>query len=374
VRKINNFLMEFSGGLGDLPTFLVFLIPLAVYNNINPAPTLVLSGIFNIINGLVFKLPIPIEPMKAIAAISIKNGYDYNVIYLSGIIIGIIFFILSFKGIIDKITKFTPQPVVKGVQIALGIVFIELGLKLINKNSFSGLNYIIILILILAIIISKKREFPIAFTLISLGFVYTLLVNDIKFSINIYRPEIINFNYSADLIKKSFILSLIQLSLSISNSIIATYFLLKDYFPENEINPKRITYSLFSMNTISCFFGSIPLCHGAGGISAQYNFGARTGKSIIILGFLKLFFGLFLSEYIISIFNKFPPFILSSMLIYSGLKLILKSYSKVPKIDKASAIITALSSYFFNMFIGFIIGLLIFLFKEKLYDYNRKSP
>jgi len=365
--------MEFSGGLGDLPTFLVFLIPLAIYNNINPAPTLILSGIFNIINGLIFKLPIPIEPMKAVAAISIKNNYDYNIIYLSGVIIGIIFLILSFNGIIDKITKFTPQPVVKGIQIALGIIFIELGLKLINKNPFLALNYIIIIILILVIIISRKREFPIAFTLIFFGFVYTLLVNDNKLSVNIYKPEIINFNYSADLIKKSFVLSLIQLSLSISNSVIATYFLLKDYFPKNEITPKKIAYSLFYMNTISCFFGSIPLCHGAGGISAQYNFGARTGKSIIILGILKLFFGLFLSGYIISIFNKFPSFILSSMLIYNGIKLILRSYSQSQENDKPTAIITALSSYFFNMFLGFIIGLLTFLFKEKLYDYNKKS-
>ena len=31
----------------------------------------------------------------------------------------------------------------------------------------------------------------------------------------------------------------------------------------------------------------IPMCHGAGGLAAQYRFGARTGGSVIMLGALK---------------------------------------------------------------------------------------
>lgn len=55
---------EISGSLGDLGTLLPLMIALAAQGSINLGSTLVFSGIFNILTGLVYGIPLPVQPMK----------------------------------------------------------------------------------------------------------------------------------------------------------------------------------------------------------------------------------------------------------------------------------------------------------------------
>lgn len=55
---------EVSGALGDLGTLLPLMIALAVQDSIQLGSTLVFSGLFNILTGLVFGIPLPVQPMK----------------------------------------------------------------------------------------------------------------------------------------------------------------------------------------------------------------------------------------------------------------------------------------------------------------------
>jgi len=55
---------EISGALGDLGTFLPLTLALARHSSIDLASTLVTSGLFNIITGVVFGVPLPVQPMK----------------------------------------------------------------------------------------------------------------------------------------------------------------------------------------------------------------------------------------------------------------------------------------------------------------------
>jgi hypothetical protein len=55
---------EVSGALGDLGTLLPLMIALALQGSINLSSTLVFSGLFNIVTGAVFGIPLPVQPMK----------------------------------------------------------------------------------------------------------------------------------------------------------------------------------------------------------------------------------------------------------------------------------------------------------------------
>lgn len=57
-------LAEISGSLGDLGTLLPLMIALAVQNSISLSSTLVFSGLWNILTGMVFGIPLPVQPMK----------------------------------------------------------------------------------------------------------------------------------------------------------------------------------------------------------------------------------------------------------------------------------------------------------------------
>lgn len=60
-------LAEVSGALGDLGTLLPLMIALAVQGSILIDSTLVFSGVFNVVTGLVFGVPLPVQPMKVSA-------------------------------------------------------------------------------------------------------------------------------------------------------------------------------------------------------------------------------------------------------------------------------------------------------------------
>lgn len=55
---------EISGSLGDLGTLLPLMIALAAQGSIKLGSTLVFSGIFNVLTGLLFGIPLPVQPMK----------------------------------------------------------------------------------------------------------------------------------------------------------------------------------------------------------------------------------------------------------------------------------------------------------------------
>jgi Molybdate transporter of MFS superfamily len=57
-------LSEISGSLGDLGTLLPLMIALAVNNSISLSTTLVFSGLWNILTGMAFGIPLPVQPMK----------------------------------------------------------------------------------------------------------------------------------------------------------------------------------------------------------------------------------------------------------------------------------------------------------------------
>ena len=55
---------EISGSLGDLGTLLPLMIALAIQGSIKLGSTLVFSGIFNVLTGMFFGIPLPVQPMK----------------------------------------------------------------------------------------------------------------------------------------------------------------------------------------------------------------------------------------------------------------------------------------------------------------------
>jgi len=65
----------------------------------------------------------------------------------------------------------------------------------------------------------------------------------------------------------------------------------------------------------------VPVCHGAGGLAAQYRFGARSGASIILLGLFKLVLGLLFGPTLLDLLGRFPRALLGVMVIAAGLEL-----------------------------------------------------
>jgi len=60
--------------LGGLGTIIPNVIALTLVNGLDLGTALTFTGVYNIITGLFFRVPMPVRPMKAIAAVTIIEG------------------------------------------------------------------------------------------------------------------------------------------------------------------------------------------------------------------------------------------------------------------------------------------------------------
>ena len=113
------------------------------------------------------------------------------------------------------------------------------------------------------------------------------------------------------------------------------------------------------MNTLGSFIGGVPMCHGAGGMSAQVGFGARSGGAPVILGSLLIVLALGFSESLAVLLRLFPQPALGVMLFLAGLQLALGSCDFAR--DKGERFVTlgtaALAVW--NVGIAFVFGILL---------------
>jgi MFS superfamily sulfate permease-like transporter len=62
----------------------------------------------------------------------------------------------------------------------------------------------------------------------------------------------------------------------------------------------------------------MPMCHGAGGLQAQYRFGARTGLAPIIFGVVVLVLAVGFAEHAAALFTIIPIGAVGALLILAG--------------------------------------------------------
>ena len=64
---------EASGSLGDLGTFLPLLVGLTVESGLDVGTTLIVTGVYNLVTAICFDVPMPVQPMKTIAAVALSD-------------------------------------------------------------------------------------------------------------------------------------------------------------------------------------------------------------------------------------------------------------------------------------------------------------
>ncbi len=138
---------------------------------------------------------------------------------------------------------------------------------------------------------------------------------------------------------------------------IATTALIAHYFPSRKVSERQLSGGMGLMNIVLPFFGGVPLCHGAGGLAAQYYFGARTGGANLLEGSVKLFLGLALAGSVGVLIGSFPLAILGAMLIVVSLELAKFSRDLRPGWELVPAAATLSGSLAANMAVGFACGL-----------------
>jgi MFS superfamily sulfate permease-like transporter len=356
---------EIAGALGDLGTFLPLLSAMAAQNGLDFAAGFFFAGLFNVITGLTFSIPMAVQPMKAIAAIALTEGLTAPQIVAAGAAVSFCVLVLGVTGLIDVVNRCIPRSVVRGVQLAVGFSLLMKGVQmvvgtktLLGADGFVTAGVSLVVVLTLA----GNRKVPAALLLFLGGIAIAVwehpeVTHALSFAAWVphWNPPAPH-DFAASFAKAA----LPQIPLTTLNSVVAVCALSADLFPTRVARPKVVAVSVGLMNLVGAPFGAMPMCHGAGGLAGQYRFGARTNGSILFLGVAKMVVAVLFGSSMMALCRAFPASILGVMLGFSGAELALVARDQTRRADAMTAISTAgISLALNNVAVGFVVGLCV---------------
>lgn len=294
---------EISGAFADLGLLIPLEAALIAVNGLNPTSTLLGVGVVYIAAGWYFRLPVPVQPLKALAAIAIARELAPDVIAAGALLMSLSLVFLAATGLIDRLYAIVPTPVIRGVQLGLAYVLIRGALRLLGEPlsldtaqtslSLAGLSLPLMVALaplaVLGIFLMvKKPILPASLAILAVGIGVGLYLGRWQGGAADLGPAGISIGFpgSEAFATAAAVLLTAQLPLTISNSVIATRDAVKHYFPERaaRATPRRLSWSIALSNLWAGLFGGLPSCHGCGGLTAHYSMGARTQLATTILG------------------------------------------------------------------------------------------
>jgi len=366
--KIKSFdftLRELAGSMGDYGTLFPLAIGYIAICGLNPAGFLVMMGLTNIIIGHVYKLPVPLQPMKVLAVVAIAQQWSPSMIYASGFAMGIIWLLFTVTGIMNLIARVTPHSVIRGIQVSIGVLLAITAFKMVSTWWSIG-----VVSLIVALVLRKNHLAPSAIVLMFLGVAIVVIkgkINEVDYpSLNL--PPLTGFSLK-EVWQTLLLAGFAQIPLTATNAVLATSSLIKTYWPEKPVSERQLSFNMGIINVIMPFFGGMPMCHGAGGLAGQHYFGARTGGAKIIEGLIEISLGVFFASSIARLFSIFPEAIIGAMMLLVGMELI--KFAKDVDLNKdliplGATVVISLAT---TMAYGFLGGLIAyysiqFIFKK----------
>lgn len=354
---------EASGALGDLGTFVPIVSSLVAAQQLKIGPVLLFAGLANILTGLAFNQPIPVQPMKAIAAVALTEALSPGAIAAAGFGAGLIVFLLGVTGAVLWLEKRVPRMVVRGIQLGVGLKLLVKGLLMVGLTQHVGLDSWSTAALAAALVLttSLQPRFPSALVLFVIGLVllYWLPAGPAATpglawggGLHVVWPSVVEWR---DGLLRG---TLPQLPLTLLNSVLAVCALSESFFPGRGISGRTMSISVGLMNVISVPFGAMPMCHGAGGLAGQHRFGGRTGGSVIMLGLAKVLLALLLGSTAAALLARYPASILGVLLAFAGAELALPARDATERDDFFVVVITAGGTLGANTLVGVLLGLL----------------
>jgi sulfate permease, SulP family len=318
---------ELAGAVADLGVLVPIAVALIVSNGLSATAVLLPAALLYIAVAFVYGLPVPVQPLKAFGAIAIAKGLGSDEIAAGALLMGAIFLVAGRLGVIDVLSRAFPRALVRGVQLTVGLLFLKIAWGLVTDppksfapNALDPSWALPLGVLLVAVAFLFKR-YAVSLVLVSVGLATAFVIGAGAISLG---PSAITFP-SLDggvLLTALTVLVLPQAPLSFANSCLATADAARVYFGEEKaksVRPGRLASTLGLANLFAGSIGGMPVCHGAGGMTAHYSFGARTAGAPLAMGAGLLVLAVGFGSGLAGVLPAFPLPILAAMLATAGL-------------------------------------------------------
>ena len=317
---------ELAGAVADLGVLVPIAVALIVSNGLSATAVLLPAGLLYVVAALTYGLPIPVQPLKAFGAIAIAKGLGADEIAAGALLMGVVFVLLGRMHLLDYAARAFPKALIRGVQLTVGLLFLKIawGLVLDPPKSFSEhalpASWAVPLAAIGVIAALGLRRYPVSLVLVLVGAVAMIALGGRDAEVGPSAITVPSLDWAT--IGTAFtVLVLPQLPLSFANSCLATADAARVYFGEKAraVRPGRLATSFGSANLLAGAIGGMPVCHGAGGLTAHVAFGARTGGAPLLMGISLLALAIGFGAGLAALLTAFPLPILAALLATAGL-------------------------------------------------------
>jgi hypothetical protein len=321
---------EVSGAVADLGIFVPLATALILVNGLDAGAVLVCAGVLVIAAGLVFRIPFPVQPLKALTAIAVAQKLAPATISAAGIELGAILLLLTIGGAGAWVARWFLKPVIRALQVGVGILLVVGAWKLVASppSMFQGVpsrSWILVggVVSLAGVWVAARHGKPwVALGVLVAGLAATILaappaLGGPSFSLPSFAiPDAAAFSSAF------FLLVVPQIPLTFGNAIVAINDLAHEEFRERagRVSVRRLLLSGGLANVAAGLLGGMPMCHGAGGLTAHVKLGARTAGMNLLLGGVFLGLGLLFADQIPALLGLLPVWVLGGFLAYAGVR------------------------------------------------------
>jgi hypothetical protein len=317
---------ELAGAVADLGVLVPIAVALIVKNGLSATAVLLPAGLLYVVAGLYYRVPVPVQPLKAFGAIAIAHGLGSSEIAAGALLMGGVFVVLGASGILDRVARIFPQPIIRGVQLSVGLLFCQLAWKLTTvpppafTDHVHSTEWLVgggIVVAVAALLLRRHNVSLALIVLAIIGMVWSFHGPLIWGPSSLQFPALSMQAFTTAAV----VLVLPQLPLTFANSCLATADAARTYFGAagERVTPGRLALSLGIANLVVGGISGMPICHGAGGMTAHRGFGARTGGAPIALGAALLILAIAIGASLAAALAGFPLPILAGLLTVAGL-------------------------------------------------------
>jgi hypothetical protein len=313
-----------AGAFGDMGTDVPLLVGMVIAAHLDGGSVLVAFGLMQILTGLVYRMPMPVQPLKAMAAIVIAGGVSGPILYGGGLAIGVLMLLLTLTGTLGWLGRLVPKVVIRGIQFGLGLQLAGIALqRYVRADGVPGYA-MAAAAFVLVVLLFANRRLPAALPVVAMGLVIAAVrigPGGLGDGPGFHAP-VGQLPGLSDIATGLLVLAIPQLPLSLGNSVLATRQLAADLFPERPVSLRRIGLTYAAMNLINPFLGGVPTCHGAGGMAGHHAFGGRTGGSVVLYGMMFAALGVAYGNDVDRLVGAYPLPVLGVLLLFESLALI----------------------------------------------------
>jgi hypothetical protein len=323
-RRVSDVLGDASGAVADLGVLVPIATALILTNGLDAGTVLVGAGLLYLAAGLYFRVPVPVQPIKAAAAIAIARDLSPATIAAAGVVLGSILIVISATGAARTLSRIFTKPLVRGLQLGVGLLLIESAWHLPPRPVATTTWTVAGVACVLLVIAVRKSSWPLALVIVTGGIAWSLATrtDTVALSPTLWHPSIASGVFRPAVLWSAFTLLVIpQIPLTFGNAVVALADLEHRYFGRKarRVSPVSVGLSCGLANVIVGGLGGMPMCHGSGGLTAHYRSGARSHRMNLLIGVPLVILGVGFGATAFSALGLIPVGVLVGLLAFTGI-------------------------------------------------------